>query len=82
VHFLCLTVQQVILEQLTCINHQGNKELLRASLEFKVSYIASKGAEIVDHEKISEDRSSDSRLDVVGTPLPPTVQISGASYHL
>ncbi|KAJ8596149.1 hypothetical protein M405DRAFT_837336 [Rhizopogon salebrosus TDB-379] len=68
-------IQQVILEQLTCINPQGDTELLRSSLEFKVS-------STVDHEKLSKDlRSSHGRLDAVRTPLPPTVQIYDIHLH-
>ncbi|KAG1855373.1 hypothetical protein DFJ58DRAFT_913880 [Suillus subalutaceus] len=73
-----------ILERLKCVNPQGKEELLRASLEFKLTTIVGAGrpadgsqhTELCHREGIrKEPITSHGYGDALRTPFPPAVQI-------
>lgn len=79
-----------ILEQLKYVNLEGKTELLRASLEFKLTPIVGAGRPAGGSHLTETGRSagiwkgpiaSDGYWGAVGTPFPPAVQISRIDLH-
>lgn len=79
-----------ILEQLKCVNPQGKEELLRASLEFKLTPIVGAGEPAGGSQRTKTGHregiwkgpiTSHGYGDAIRTPFPPAVQIFDVDLH-
>ncbi|KAG2143061.1 hypothetical protein DEU56DRAFT_793290 [Suillus clintonianus] len=85
-----LTYPGTILEQLQCMNPQGKKELLKASLEFKIAPIVRTGRPARESQRTETGHregiwkrptTSHGHGDAIRNPFPPAVQIFDVDLH-